>query len=86
MLYVEPASFLHSSPRTCPRGRRGHGGSQRPAAFAALVHPLGTARLDHDPSWYLRASQDSLIPPAAQRAMAERAGWTTARSAALMSP
>jgi pimeloyl-ACP methyl ester carboxylesterase len=34
------------------------------------------------PSWYLIATEDRMIPPAAQRAMAQRAGATTAEVAA----
>jgi pimeloyl-ACP methyl ester carboxylesterase len=34
------------------------------------------------PSWYLVATDDRMIPPAAQRAMSERAGSTVAEVAA----
>ena len=56
------------------------------AAFLADSQvPWGTAALDgaimepvwkSKPSWYLVASEDRMIPPAAQRAMAKRAGST----------
>jgi pimeloyl-ACP methyl ester carboxylesterase len=42
------------------------------------VDALGGAATDpawqHKPSWYLVATEDRMIPPPAQRAMAERAG------------
>jgi pimeloyl-ACP methyl ester carboxylesterase len=34
------------------------------------------------PSWYLIATEDHIIPPSTQRAMAQRAGATTAEVAA----
>jgi pimeloyl-ACP methyl ester carboxylesterase len=34
------------------------------------------------PSWYLIATEDRMIPPSAQRAMAQRAGATTIEVAA----
>ena len=34
------------------------------------------------PTWYLIATEDRMIPPSAQRAMAQRAGATTAEVAA----
>ncbi|MEU6782995.1 alpha/beta hydrolase [Nonomuraea angiospora] len=56
----------------------------RPAAFMADaqvpwgVDALGGAVTEpawrHKPSWYLVATEDRMIPPPAQRAMAERAG------------
>ena len=51
--------------------------SQRPAALATLGEPSGPPAWKTLPSWYLVASQDRVIPPAAERAMAERAGSTT---------
>ncbi len=51
--------------------------SQRPAALATLGEPSGPPAWRTLPSWYLVASQDRVIPPAAERAMAERAGSTT---------
>ena len=50
--------------------------SQRPGALAALVTPSGPPAWAEIPSWYLVASQDRIIPPEAERAMAERAGST----------
>ena len=51
--------------------------SQRPAALATLGEPSGPPSRKKLPSWYLVASSDRVIPPAAERAMAARAGSTT---------
>lgn len=51
--------------------------AQRPAAVASLVQPSGPPAWRSIPSWYLVASSDRVIPPAAERVMAERAGATT---------
>ncbi|GGI48487.1 pimeloyl-ACP methyl ester carboxylesterase [Agromyces flavus] len=51
--------------------------AQRPAALASLVQPSGPPAWRSIPSWYLVASSDRVIPPAAERAMAARAGATT---------
>ena len=51
--------------------------SQRPAALATLGEPSGPPAWRTLPSWYLVASQDRVIPPEAERAMAARAGSTT---------
>jgi len=50
--------------------------SQRPAALAALVEPSGPPAWKNLPSWYMIATEDRVIPPAAERIMAERAGAT----------
>jgi pimeloyl-ACP methyl ester carboxylesterase len=51
--------------------------TQRPAALASLVEPSGPPAWKDIPSFYVIASQDRIIPPAAERAMAERAGACT---------
>ncbi|MBO3086045.1 alpha/beta fold hydrolase [Cellulomonas fengjieae] len=51
--------------------------SQRPAALATLGEPSGPPAWKSLPAWYLVASSDRVIPPAAERAMALRAGATT---------
>lgn len=51
--------------------------SQRPGALGALVSPSGAPAWATIPSWYLVARQDRIIPPEAERSMAERAGSTT---------
>jgi len=50
--------------------------SQRPGALASLVQPSGVPAWKSIPSWFLVASSDRVIPPGAQRLMAERAGST----------
>ncbi|MFD3993271.1 alpha/beta hydrolase [Streptomyces sp. NPDC058548] len=48
--------------------------SQVPWGVDALNGAVGEAAWRIKPSWYLVASEDRMIPPPAQRAMAERAG------------
>jgi pimeloyl-ACP methyl ester carboxylesterase len=50
--------------------------TQRPATVGALNEPSGTPAWRTIPSWYLIGSKDRIIPPGAERAMAERAGST----------
>jgi pimeloyl-ACP methyl ester carboxylesterase len=74
-LSLDPAKFAASFAGDLPAAE---------AAFmAASQVPWGVAALDGEvcepawrttPSWYLVATDDRMIPPAAQRAMAERAG------------
>ncbi|ACZ31061.1 alpha/beta hydrolase fold protein [Xylanimonas cellulosilytica DSM 15894] len=51
--------------------------AQRPGALAALVTPSGEPAWKTIPSWYVVATQDRIIPPEAERAMAKRAGAKT---------
>ncbi|MBI5088344.1 MAG: alpha/beta hydrolase [Actinobacteria bacterium] len=51
--------------------------SQKPADLSILQTPSGTPAWKTIPSWTLVATRDRVIPPDAQRAMAERAGATT---------
>ncbi|TDV48737.1 alpha/beta fold hydrolase [Actinophytocola oryzae] len=48
--------------------------TQRPADLRALQEPSGAPAWRTIPSWYLVARDDKVIPPAAQRFMAGRAG------------
>ncbi|MEW2359186.1 alpha/beta hydrolase [Spirillospora sp. NPDC029432] len=48
--------------------------TQRPATVGALNEPSGTPAWRTIRSWYLLGTRDAIIPPGAQRAMAERAG------------
>jgi pimeloyl-ACP methyl ester carboxylesterase len=50
--------------------------SQVPWGLEALSGVVSNPAWRSKPSWYLVASDDRMIPPAAQRAMAERAGAT----------
>lgn len=54
--------------------------SQVPWGLEALGGAVGEAAWRTKPSWYLVAADDRMIPPPAQRAMAERAGATVAES------
>jgi pimeloyl-ACP methyl ester carboxylesterase len=51
--------------------------SQVPWGVDALGGTISEPAWRSKPSWYLVATDDRMIPPAAQRAMAERAGATT---------
>lgn len=50
---------------------------QRPVAFSALVTPSGAPAWETIPSWYFVGTLDRVLPPAAQRFMAERADAVT---------
>ncbi|GAA1587225.1 alpha/beta hydrolase [Kribbella sancticallisti] len=50
--------------------------SQRPATIGALNEPSDTPAWQTIPSRYLIGTNDKIIPPSVQRAMAERAGST----------
>ena len=50
--------------------------AQVPWGVAALEGAVTEPAWKSKPSWYLVASEDRMIPPAAQRAMAQRAGST----------
>lgn len=51
--------------------------SQVPWGVTALAGTVTDPAWRTTPSWYLVASEDRMIPPAAQRAMSERAGSST---------
>jgi len=51
--------------------------SQRPATLVSLGEKSGPPAWKTVPSWYLVAKEDMAIPPAAERAMARRAGAKT---------
>jgi pimeloyl-ACP methyl ester carboxylesterase len=48
--------------------------TQRPGSVGGLAGPSGAPAWKSIPSWYLIPTQDKVIPPAAQRFMAKRAG------------
>ena len=50
--------------------------AQVPWGLAALSGTISEAAWRSRPSWYLLATEDRMIPPAAQRVMSERAGAT----------
>jgi pimeloyl-ACP methyl ester carboxylesterase len=55
--------------------------SQVPWGVGALGGAVGEAAWRSKPSWYLVATEDRMIPPAAQRSMSERAGATVEEAA-----
>jgi pimeloyl-ACP methyl ester carboxylesterase len=55
--------------------------SQVPWGVNALAGAVSEPAWRSKPSWYLIATDDRMIPPPAQRAMAERAGATVAEAA-----
>jgi len=56
--------------------------SQVPWGVDALAGVISRPAWRDKPSWYLVASDDHMIPPPAQRAMADRAGATVSEVAA----
>jgi pimeloyl-ACP methyl ester carboxylesterase len=54
--------------------------AQVPWGVEALAGEVTTASWKSKPSWYLVAKDDKMIPPAAQRAMSQRAGATVVES------
>jgi pimeloyl-ACP methyl ester carboxylesterase len=56
--------------------------SQVPWAVDAMAWPVAEPAWRGKPSWYLIATEDRMIPPSAQRAMAQRSGATTVEVAA----
>ena len=56
--------------------------AQVPWGVAAPSGAVSDAAWRSKPSWYLVAGDDRMIPPPAQRAMAERIGATTSEVAA----
>jgi pimeloyl-ACP methyl ester carboxylesterase len=55
--------------------------SQMPWGLEAAGGEITDAAWHHKPSWYLFATDDHMIPPPAQRTMAERIGATVAEAA-----
>ena len=55
--------------------------SQVPWGVGALDGAISEPAWKKKPSWYLVATDDRMIPPAAQRLMSERAGAKVAESA-----
>jgi hypothetical protein len=49
--------------------------SQRPITLGANTTGSISAAWKTLPSWAVTGTEDKVIPPAAQRSMAERAGW-----------
>lgn len=76
---VKPESFRDIFAADLPKNvTRAMAASQRPAVLSSLILPAGEPGWETIPSYYLIANNDHLIPPEAQRVMADRAGATTA--------
>ena len=75
--YIDPDFFPELFAQDLPKAvARNMAASQRPGAYASLVTPSGEPAWKTIPSWYMVASEDRIIPPEAERAMAARAGAT----------
>ncbi len=73
--YIDPAWFGELFAQDLPaRTARFMAATQRPGALAALLTESGPPAWEEIPSWYVVATEDRIIPPEAERAMAERAG------------
>ncbi|MFF0087642.1 alpha/beta fold hydrolase [Streptomyces canus] len=76
--YVNPADFRQVFAADVPaRETRLMAAGQRPLALAAFAEPSSTPAWKTIPSWFLVAGADRAIPPAAEQAMALRAGSRT---------
>ncbi|MFD8721223.1 alpha/beta fold hydrolase [Streptomyces sp. NPDC059629] len=76
--YVNPANFRQVFAADVPAGKaRLMAAGQRPVALAAFAEPGSTPAWKTVPSWFLVAGADRAIPPAAEQAMARRAGSHT---------
>jgi pimeloyl-ACP methyl ester carboxylesterase len=71
--YINPAVFQQAFCADCADVTAAvMAATQRPGALATLSEPSGVPAWKTIPSWYLVASQDHAIPPAAERFMAAR--------------
>jgi pimeloyl-ACP methyl ester carboxylesterase len=76
--YVNPADFRQVFAADVSAGKaRLMAAGQRPVALAAFAEPSSTPAWKTVPSWFLVAGADRAIPPAAEQAMARRAGSHT---------
>ena len=76
--YIDPAFYHELFAQDLSRSTaQVMAATQRPGALAALVTPSGPPAWRSIPSWFLVANQDRIIPPEAERAMADRAHATT---------
>ncbi|MEU6372396.1 alpha/beta hydrolase [Streptomyces sp. NPDC046909] len=73
--YIDPAKFHDVFAQDLPRSlTRVMAVAQRPGSLGGLGSPSGVPAWKSLPSWYVVAGADRVIPPAAQRFMAGRAG------------
>ena len=81
-LFLDHAKFAESFAADLPADDGGFmADSQVPWGIEALNGAISDPSWRAKPSWYLVATEDRMIPPAAQRAMAERAGSTVIEKA-----
>lgn len=79
-LYLKASVFRDAFAADLPRGvTTVLQAAQRPFSLAAFTEPSGDPAWATIPSWYLVATADHAIPPAAQRFMAQRAGSTVSQ-------
>lgn len=72
--YIDPAKFHDVFAQDLPRAQtRVMATAQRPGSVGGLGGASGVPAWRTVPSWYVVATADRVIPPAAQRFMAERA-------------
>lgn len=77
-LFLDKTKFASAfAADVAPQAARFMADSQVPWGIAALEGAVTAPAWRKKPSWYLVATDDRMIPPPAQRAMAERAGATT---------
>jgi pimeloyl-ACP methyl ester carboxylesterase len=76
-LFLDKAKFAESfAADVAPDAAAFMADSQVPWGVAALSGAIGEPAWKKKPSWYLVATEDKMIPPAAQRFMSKRAGAT----------
>ena len=76
-LFLDKAKFAESFAADVEKGKAEFmANSQVPWGVGALGGAVSTPAWKTKPSWYLVATDDKMIPPAAQRAMSKRAGST----------
>ena len=76
-LGLDPSKFAASFAADLPADKAAFmAASQVPWGVEAYAGVITQASWKNKPSWYLVAKDDKMIPPAAQRAMAQRAGST----------
>lgn len=76
--YIDPATFPSLFAQDLPKVlAKSMAAAQRPGSYASLISPSGPAAWKTIPSWYMVAKQDRIIPPEAERAMAQRANAKT---------
>ena len=77
-LYVKQTVFPHAFANDLPASTAAMlAASQRPVTLSASLEASGPPAWRTIPCWYLVGRIDNVLPPAQQRAMAERAGCTT---------